>query len=1591
MDNKVKIEVAVDTQQATEDLLSVTDSVQELGETATLVDNASTYENTQQNLNQVQREARQTKQSVIALNDAPVALERSIARTTAELKKTSQSAQQLKVTLTNPPVSYLEVAKKTTQAVSGTLTVTELAYRAANKKPTGMLSGALELNNEFKKTQQAINNIRTTLQTSPDAMANVGKLAKNEFKGVFSGVQKIQNELQKDPKNIVKIGPQARQELLKTGQAIQNISTELNKTEKDSSRFARVTSMVFNGMSKAGGMAMRELATVTKLSFAVVTSGIDGAIFAYTRFGQVFGRTTRYVAVSAGALALAYRTLGAANMNKALVGGLPFLKLSNISGLKSMAEGVYTTVNALKRLSEMSQVAHQAVRRVGMSLLIVVAGISASIVRTVARVQEVNTRILGLSASTAEYNETQAYLSRTSTKLSSDIITLSNSYTRLLNLEKSGIITTDESRKMLEGFSNLAMKTGATSDQLGTAMYGLSQGLSAGVLRAEEFNQVMEPLPGLLQELDKASGVGSGGFRKLVNDGKITSEMFKDTLIVALASYDGAASRTAGNIVPTFTRMKNTLTNLQASFERPVTNSLVPLMNGMSSIFVGFQKGVSASVAQGGGFFAFLEGFARRIGEFFNRIGTALPEAIGMLDFSGIEEQINGIVEVILDLTEGMDLTTGEGLKVFLQFIINHLEMGAHSLKTFLQGFNFLGATNNIASLYESLSWVVDILASIGSYVSGFMSAISIVFSTLLQPVRDLFIVGALSLVFMKLARILAGFPIILRVFTLSFSLMFPITATFIHVIEGIYFLLTKVVWGLIKYTATSIASRVATSAFVVALKAQLVAMKSMSLIDFIMGFGKLQLAISLMAATAILGTWASENVAAIKWVKDALSGLIEKVFGLGNTGAADEQMVSMVEDLRAKTNDTTITVENYREKLKAYLAEEKKSGEAKVETAKKADKLKETYKNLGVKVKESAEDIKAMYATLTEMAGAAFEMRFSLIQESDPNAIKQTIALEEEKFLTMQALIQRDEDKRTLSIHNNVKLEESKVQRLKQIEEEVAAHKSQVEGEKLRAAQARSIYEMSVESAKGKKISEVDQKLLESQKTAAAKATQIAAEREGKIKSLESERGNILEEKNKKNADAEKQLQSLTEETLMSRINLTRQTLGQALQAYQQYAQKVKEIEQAITEEKKRQSEVLKGIDEKANDAAKKGMENLFKKQLEQGNTNAAYETSKNLELKAAQEIATKKAEFAEMSSQIEQAMQAKNFAKAVEIAKAQEQLGVTISEKQLSAKEAEIQRMVELGQLSEENAARELEAAGTDAQTNSKAMVLEAQERINAAMSQEKTIAQENANAQLGLVENLNTSFKALLEQFSKSKEGTALDVRFIPDSQEIDAFIAKMKGEKIDIAVNPTGADAIGVSQNAGGTSFAEVKGDQQEGLMNVSLKPNSEELDAYLQAKQEQGLNVKLMPDSAQVDSLINRLKEPTTSTHTITVKKEGVTAATGGLIKGPGTTTSDSIPAWLSHHEYVIPAKSVDYFGVDFFHALRNLQIPRFATGGLATAAGPQTFMNQITNITNEQRDLNPIQVNVGDHKIPLYGRTESAKALRTALRDLKRG
>lgn len=71
----------------------------------------------------------------------------------------------------------------------------------------------------------------------------------------------------------------------------------------------------------------------------------------------------------------------------------------------------------------------------------------------------------------------------------------------------------------------------------------------------------------------------------------------------------------------------------------------------------------------------------------------------------------------------------------------------------------------------------------------------------------------------------------------------------------------------------------------------------------------------------------------------------------------------------------------------------------------------------------------------------------------------------------------------------------------------------------------------------------------------------------------------------------------------------------------------------------------------------------------------------------------------------------------------------------------------------------------------------------------------------------------------------------------------------------------------------------------------------------------------------------------------------VSKAAGGHIIGAGTSTSDSIPAWLSNGEFVIRAAAVRKYGVGFFKMLNGMTanfkkngLPAFATGGFVNAS-----------------------------------------------------
>jgi hypothetical protein len=70
-----------------------------------------------------------------------------------------------------------------------------------------------------------------------------------------------------------------------------------------------------------------------------------------------------------------------------------------------------------------------------------------------------------------------------------------------------------------------------------------------------------------------------------------------------------------------------------------------------------------------------------------------------------------------------------------------------------------------------------------------------------------------------------------------------------------------------------------------------------------------------------------------------------------------------------------------------------------------------------------------------------------------------------------------------------------------------------------------------------------------------------------------------------------------------------------------------------------------------------------------------------------------------------------------------------------------------------------------------------------------------------------------------------------------------------------------------------------------------------------------------------------------------MKERGIKLAQGGLLVGPGTSTSDSIPLWGSTGEYMVKAASVAKYGLRAMHALNEGKLPigRAARPGLPAA------------------------------------------------------
>ena len=112
-----------------------------------------------------------------------------------------------------------------------------------------------------------------------------------------------------------------------------------------------------------------------------------------------------------------------------------------------------------------------------------------------------------------------------------------------LNMLTNGVFkNNDESIRFLELVNKSFTVAGASAEEQKSAMLQLTQAMASGRLQGDELRSISENSPMILQAIEKYAGISRAELRKMAADGKITSELIKNSIFAAAEDIESKFS-----------------------------------------------------------------------------------------------------------------------------------------------------------------------------------------------------------------------------------------------------------------------------------------------------------------------------------------------------------------------------------------------------------------------------------------------------------------------------------------------------------------------------------------------------------------------------------------------------------------------------------------------------------------------------------------------------------------------------------------------------------------------------------------------------------------------------------------------------------------------------------------------------------------------------------------------------------------------------------------------------------------------------------------------------------------------------------------
>lgn len=194
---------------------------------------------------------------------------------------------------------------------------------------------------------------------------------------------------------------------------------------------------------------------------------------------------------------------------------------------------------------------------IGLAGVASLAGFAKSFIDTADAVNSLNARIKLATKSAQEFTAAKAEIVAIAQRTGQSLESVGTLYAKVADAMRQLGKSQKDTLQFTEATAQAMRLSGGSAASAEAGITQLSQALSSGVLRGDEFNSIMENSPRLAQAMADGLGVPKGALRAMAEEGKLTADIVTQAIISQKDALGGEFAQLPVTVGQAFTKLNN--------------------------------------------------------------------------------------------------------------------------------------------------------------------------------------------------------------------------------------------------------------------------------------------------------------------------------------------------------------------------------------------------------------------------------------------------------------------------------------------------------------------------------------------------------------------------------------------------------------------------------------------------------------------------------------------------------------------------------------------------------------------------------------------------------------------------------------------------------------------------------------------------------------------------------------------------------------------------------------------------------------------------------------------------------------------------